>query len=242
MAVTSALGTYTGDNSLIPTFPSRTGAYGEAYVAPVTNKEFFSADEGSYLTFLSPTSQTGITGQINTSLTLTTPTILIFNGTTKRLYPQFLALTITTASTTGTTGGFTLTPYIDAMTSSTYTSGGTPLTISNSTPSAAAVSTSGLTAYAGAITSLTNTSAAISLGDYCFRYTSPDIIGDQCEIVFGAGNSNGGARTKPATLCDISRTGSPLCIPPGYGLKIFQWRAAQDGAPVFQVRMGAILR
>lgn len=242
MAITSALGNYNGDNSLVPIFPSRTGSYGEAYVNSVTNKEFFSADEGSYLTFLSPTSQSGITGQINTSLTLTTPTILIYNGTSKRLYPQFLAITITTASTTGTTGGFTLTPFLDVMTSSTYTSGGTALTISNSTPSSAAVSTTGLTAYAGAITSLTNTAAAINLGDYCFRYTNPDIIGDQCEIVFGAGSSNGGARTKPATLCDFSRVGSPLCIPPNYGLKIFQWRAAQDGAPIFQVRMGAILR
>lgn len=240
MAIASALGTYNGDSSAAVT-PSRTGSYLEAYVNPVTNKEFFFADEGSYFTLITPTSQTGIIGHAApTTYDQTKPYIAIYNGTQKRMYPQYVAFSETVASVGGTTGGMTFVPSVDVGNLFTATLG-TALTVSASNP-ATAVTTTGLIAYVGASVLAAATSAVINYGDVVFRRTTIDIIGDHYEMIFGAPTSNGGASSQVATLLDSSRVVQPICVPPGYTFKLVQWRASQSTGPTFGVRMGIVLR
>lgn len=237
MAITSALGTYNGDSSAANT-PSRTGSYLEAYVAPVTNKELYTADEGSYWTFITPTSGTGIIGHAApTTFDETKPYLLIYNGTAKRLYPQFIDFNETVAGVGGT--GVTFVPCVD--TGNRYSSAGTALTIQNSNLSSSQ-SSSGLVAYCGAVVATAATSARLQYGDVVFRGTTIDIIGDHYSLIFGAPSSNGGASSKVATLIDSSRIVQPVVVNPGQSFLLHQWRASQSTGPTFQVRMGALLR
>jgi hypothetical protein len=237
MAIASALTTRSGDVAGGTTTPSRTGSYNEAYAAPLTNKEFFFADEGSYFTAITPASGTGIIGHAApTTYDTTKPYIFIYNGTQKTLYPQHLALYETVASVGGV--GLVFVPSVDNV--STVTTPGTTLTVASSNV-ANATATSGLVAQVGAIVTPANSGSSVQYGDIIFRGTI-DIIQDHYDIVFGAPSSNGGGVARPATLMDSSRIASPIAVPPGWNFKLVQWRASQSTGPTFQVRLGFVLR
>ena len=73
--------------------PDRTGSYGEAYVSLITNKELFSADEGSYFVAITPTAGTGVIGHAApTTFDEAKPLFVLYNGGSKNIYPQFLHL------------------------------------------------------------------------------------------------------------------------------------------------------
>lgn len=238
MAYQSALPTKNADSSAIAT-PTRTGAYNEAYVTPITNKEFFLADEGSYFTAITPTSGTGIIGHAApTTFDETKPYLVLYNAsTTKSLYPQFISFNETVASVGGTVMRFV--PCIDN--GNRYSSAGTALTINNNN-GASATATGITTAYVGAVVATAATAGRRNYGDIVFRGTTIDIIGDHYTIIFGAPSSNGGASSKVATLIDSSRVAPPLVVGPGQSFLLHQWATSQSTGPTFQVLMGWVER
>lgn len=238
MPYQATLPTKNADGSAIAT-PTRTGAYNEAYVTPITNKEFFSADEGSYFTAITPTSGTGIIGHAApTTFDETKPYLCLYNSSlTKNLYPQFISFNETVASVGGTVVRFV--PAIDN--GNRYSSAGTALTVTNNnglSTNATAITT----AYVGAVVATAATVARRQYGDIVFRGTTIDIIGDHYTIVFGAPSSNGGASSKVATLIDSSRVAPPIVVGPGQSFLLHQWAASQSTGPTFQVVMGWIER
>lgn len=225
------------DDNLLSGGPSRAGRYGEAYTLPVSNKELWACDEGSYFVALTPTSGTGIIGHAApTTFDETKPYIVLYNGGQNRIYPQFLELNETVAGVGGTGVSFT----ICTDTGNRYSSAGTALTVNNTNHDS--INASGVTGYCGAVIATAATATRRNHGDIVFRGTTIDIIGDTYTIVFGAPSSNGGASSKVATLVDASRVAAPVCIGPGQSFLVHQWRASQSTGPTFQVRLGFIER
>lgn len=216
--------------------PSRTGSYGEGYSSPITGKELFTADEGSYFMALTPTPGTGIIGTVNiAAITDISPTAVFYNGsTTKRIYPQFLNLHETVVSTSGARVQFTF--YLDNI--NRWTSGGTALT--NGSTKSGAADTSGLAAHVGAVVSPAQ-NAKVLIDHVVFRGTI-DVVEDQYEFVFGS--QGGGMVTGPqaTTVQHFSATLPPVCILPGHSLVMHQWAASQANAPTYEYRFGYIAR
>lgn len=235
MATARALPTATDDSTATAT-PSRTGRYGEAYVSPITGKELFSADEGSYVMALTPTPGTGVIGTINiAAITDVSPTMVMFNGhATKRCYPQFLNLHETVVSTTG--GRMQFTFYLD--TSNRWTSGGTALT--NGGVNSAVLENSGVVVHVGAIVSPA-ASAKVLVAHVVCRGTI-DVVEDQVEFVFGGLGGGNAAGSRVATVSDFSKTLPPICIAPGHSLVMHQWAASQANAPTYEYQLGFISR
>lgn len=234
MAVAQSLPASNADGSTI--VPNRTGKYAEAYVLPISGKEFFSADEGTYFMACTPTPGTGIIGTINiAAITDISPTMVIYNGdSTKRLYPQFLNLYETVVSTTGARVQFTF--YTDAI--NRYTSGGTALTICNTNSGTA--TTTAITARVGAIVSPAASNKQL-IDHVVFRGTI-DVVEDCYEFVFGGMGGGNSTNARAATVQDFSRTMPPVCIMPGHSLVMHQWAASQANAPTYEYRLGFILR
>jgi hypothetical protein len=238
MPIARALPTATADG-LASATPSRTGTYGEAYVLPISNKEFAACDEGSYFIALTPTPGTGIIGTVNiAAITAASPTMVIYNGHgSKYLYPQFLNLHETVVSTTGARSQFTF--YTDAI--NRYTSSGTALTISN-TNSGSANSASLVVAQVGTAMVATAASGAQRLIAHVVFRGTIDVAEDQLEFVFGGlGGGNAGS-SRAATVTDFSKTLPPVALAPGHSLVMHQWAGSQANAPTFEYQFGFILR
>lgn len=225
-----------GDNFLAG-LPSRAGRYGEAYASLVTNKELFSADEGSHFVAISPTSGTGVIGHAApTTFDETKPYVLLYNGGSNRIYPQMLQLTETVAGIGGT--GVRFVVAVDQ--GNRYASAGTAATVSNTNMDS--VVASGASVYQGAVVAAAASASRRNLGTYHFRATTIDIIGDHYTLVFGAPSSNGGASSQVATLMDSSRILPPVVVGPGQSLLIHQWRASQSTGPTFEMVFSYIER
>ena len=104
--------------------PSRAGRYSDAYTQPISAKELFAADEGSYFVAVNPTAGTGIVGPVSTTLDEAKALLTVYNGGQNRIYPQRMQLWVTTIGTTGTRQNYTVT--LDD--GNRYSSGGTALT------------------------------------------------------------------------------------------------------------------
>jgi len=83
--------------------------YGDRYHVPVGTGRQNLADEGSYFSAITPTPGTGIVDGVVTTFVETTPSVVIYNGSSKRLFLDFLRLTITVAPVGGTRVRFTTT-------------------------------------------------------------------------------------------------------------------------------------
>lgn len=234
MAINRALPTGTSDGQTSAT-PTRTGTYGEAYVNPITGKELFTADEGSYYMALTPTPGTGIIGTVSiAAITDVSPTMVLFNGSTKRCYPQLLNLHETVVSTSGSRVQFTF--YTDVI--NRWTSAGTALTEGN--VNSGVTGASGVAIHVGAVVSPA-ASAKVLVDHVVFRGTI-DVVEDQYEFIFGSqgGGLNTGSRV--ATVSDFSKSLPPICILPGHSLVMHQWAASQANAPTYEYRFGYIVR
>lgn len=217
--------------------PSRAGRYSDAYVMPITSKEWVSADEGSYFMAISPTPGTGLLGHAApTTFDETKPYLYVYNGSQSRLYPQFLGLHDSAASTGGARVQFT----VALDTGNRYSSGGTALTINN-TNMDSAVNSSGVAAYAGAVVATAATATRRVVDHIIFRGTI-DIVEDIYTIVWGTPDGAGQAGSRAATVEDLARVGPPLVVGPGQSLLVHQWAGAQSAGPTFQVRFGFVLR
>ncbi len=235
MPYASTRPTKNADSSTVGT-PDRAGSYGEAYVAPVSNKELFSADEGSYFVAITPTAGTGVIGHAApTTFDEAKPLFVFYNGGTKNIYPQFLHLHETVASVGGARVQLTFT--MDD--GNRRSSAGTALVSANTHSGSA--NTSGLIAYMGAVVGTAATAARRLLGNVVFRGTI-DIIEDDYLIVWGDPGGLGGSSSRAATVAEASRVVAPMVIAPGDSLCITQWAAAQSTGPTFEAIFGYIER
>ena len=210
--------------------------YGDAHTLPLGLGRHNLADEGSYFTAITPTPGTGIVDGVVTTFVETTPSILIYNGTSnKRLFLDFIRLTVTVAPVGGTRVRFTST--IDD--GNRYTSGGTALTINNVNMDSA-VSSSGVSIYKGAITATAASGSRRVIADTIYRWGTIGIVGDVYEQVFGEPST--GTITPVATVSTFSKGLPPVVLGPGDSFVQVQWEASQSTAPTTAVEMGFWLR
>lgn len=237
MAINTVLPS-SGISELSPsTVPGRTDGYLESFVVSPTNKEFFSATEGSHYIAITPTPGTGIIGHAApTTFDETKPYLLLYNGHPSRyLYPQFLHLHSTVASIGGARVQFTIATDVGVR----RTSAGTALTVSRTNTNTVADGTT--VGYIGAIVASAATASREIKANVVFRGTI-DIIEDDYQIVWGAPDGVGGSSSRVATVAEVSRVVPPLAIGPGYSLLIHQWAAAQSTGPTFEAYFSYILR
>lgn len=222
------------DGSVSPA--NRTDGYGDQFILPVSGKDIGGAFEGSYYVAQSPTPGTGIIGHAApTTFDETKPYLLVYNGSTQRLYPQFLRLHDTVVSVGGARVQFTVTRDVGNL----FTSGGTAATVSN-TNSESQGNASGVVITQGAVVCAAATSQRALLGNYCLRGTI-DVVEDTYTLVFGAtdGFVSG---SRAATVEDLAQALPPVCIGPGKCLKVHQWAGSQSTGPTFEMVFGFILR
>lgn len=236
MAYQAVLPTKNADGSAIVT-PSRTGSYNEAYTLPLSNKELWSADEGSYFTAITPTPGTGIIGHAApTTFDEAKPYLVAYNGhPSKTLYPQFLRLHETVASTGAARVQFTITTDVGNRRSSA----GTQLTVAS--VNTAVTNESSTIAYVGAVVGTAATSARRIIGNVVFRGTI-DIVEDMYQIVWGAPDGVGNTSSRVTTVAEFSRVMPPLAIGPGSSLCVTQWAGSQSVGPTYEVTFAYILR
>jgi len=235
MAIARDLPSLSADGSSVVT-PSRTGSYGEAYANVLTNKELFSADEGSYYTAISATPGTGVIGHAApTTFDETKPYLTVFNGGSKRIYPQFLRLYETVASV----GGAIVQVTICTDVGNRRSSAGTAMTVSKARLGASASSSA--TVFQGAVIASAATGSRVIHDHIVFRGTI-DIIQDCYEIVFGGLGGGTSTGSRVATVMDASRTAAPLVLEPGNTLLIHQWVSAQSTGPTWIATLGYIER
>lgn len=216
--------------------PSRAGRYSESYVLPLSNKEWVSADEGSYFTGITPTPGTGIIGHAApTTFDETKPYLLLYNGGQNRIYPQYLRLHDTVVSVGGSRVQFTVA--IDQ--GNRYSSGGTALTKNNVNMDS--VITTGATINVGAVIASAASASRRVIDHVVYRGTI-DVVEDVYELVFGSADGSGASGSRVATVQDMAKLLPPVVIGPGQSLLVHQWAASQSTGPTFQVSFGYIER
>ena len=215
--------------------PGRHTNYGDVFIVAVGTGHGNLADEGSYFTFMTPTPGTGIIDGVVTTLVETTPNILIYNGSNKRLVLDYLRLQVTVAPVGGTRVQFTTT--IDD--GNRYTSGGTAMTVNNVNMDSA-VASAGVSAYKGAITATAASASRRYHAHTIFRWGTIGIVGDVYELFFGTPGT--ATITPAATVATFSANVPPLVIGPGDSFVMVQWEASQSTAPTTSVAGGFWLR
>ena len=240
MSYARARGNPNADSSTVAS-PTRTGRYSEAYTSPVTNKEFFAADEGSMFVAVNPTAGTGILGHAApTTFDETKPYLNIYNGNAaggNNIYIQRILLVDTVVSVGDTRTQFNFT--IDNI--NRYTSGGTALTINNTNKSAG--NTTGASIFAGATIAPAAGSSRRLLGNYVIKGANIDVVWDTIEFVFGStGGSTTSAVAPSTTATYFTRYMPALAIGPGHSLLMYQWAASQSTGPTYEVVVDYIER
>ena len=214
----------------------RASAYGDVFTVQIGRAAHNAADEGTYFTFNTPTPGTGIVDGVVTTYVRTTPSVVIYNGSQRRLVMDFIRFQTTVAPVGGTRVQFTT--EVDNI--NRYTSGGTALTINNVNTDAAN-SALGVTGYKGVLVAPANSASSRLHAHTIFRWGTIGIIGDVYELVFGADlpmNTN----TPVATVSTFSKGVAPLVVGPGGSFVLTQWEAAQSTAPTHEVHGGFFLR
>lgn len=223
-------------NNLTGGGPGRASTYGDAYSLNVSSKEWVAADEGSYFIARTPTPGTGIIGHAApTTFDETKPYILLYNGGSKRIYPQYIRLHETVASVGGARVQFTI--VVDS--GNRYSSAGTALSIVN--PNMDSNAGSGASGYVGAVVA-TAASGSRRVVDHIVYRGTIDIIEDVYEMVFAASDGSGMGGSRAATVQDMARLAPPVVIGPNQSLLIHQWAGSQSTGPTFQVSFGYIER
>ena len=201
--------------------PTRSGRYGEAYMLPVSNKEWVAADEGSYFVAVNPTAGTGIVGPVSTTFDEAKAALTVYNGGTNRIYPQLLQLYVTVVGTTGTRCDFT--HVIDD--GNRYSSGGTALTKAN--VNMGSLNASGATITFGALVTTAASSTRRLLGNHQLREAAIEIVGDLYEFNYGSGHGSGTlSGSRVATVADFQRSLPPVVIDPGDTYVLHFWRTS----------------
>lgn len=238
MAIAQALPTATPDGAAVTT-PTRTGAYGEAYNAAVTNKEMYAALEGSQFVAVNPTAGTGILGHAApTTFDETKANLLIYNGhATKSIMLQSIKLVETVVSV----GGTRMQMNFSTDTGNLFSSGGTALTKSNVNKNSTITSSAIITA--GAVVCSAATGTRTLLGNHVVRGANIDVVWDTYEFIFGAvGGSTGGFAQGTTTAQFFTTHLHPVIIGPGQMFKMVIWAASMSTGPTFEYLVNYIER
>jgi hypothetical protein len=240
MSIARGLPTANADSSAV-TSPTRTGRYGEAYTAPLTNKEMFFADEGSHFVAINPTAGTGILGHAApTTFDETKANILIYNGNSAggpRIYLQSIKLVETVVSV----GDTRVQANFSTDVGNLFSSGGTALTKNN--VNADSNNASGAIITAGAVVLSAATASRRLLGNHVLRGANIDVVWDTYEFIFGAvGGSSGNMVTQTTTAAWITQHLHPIVIGPGQMFKMVLWAASESTGPTFEYLVNYVER
>lgn len=242
MAIQSAVPSRQADSTAVQS-PNRAGFDLSAYVAPLTNKEFFLADEGSYYVGTNATVGTGIAGHAAPVVADGSTKMLlhIFNGNAaggKWIYPQYLKLRWTAIGANGTSTFFVA--YIDQKGSTAVTSGGTESTPVNTNSGSS--NASGGTLTFGAVA--TTFASARKVGAFQSRSVI-QVAEDTQLITFGQPSQfplTGGVTNGGTAICSLSNSYAPIAIAPGGNFGIAQITVAQSAASSFDYEFGFVER
>lgn len=234
----------TGDGAT----PLRLGEHGELMTLPGMPWRQSLADEGSYYLLTDATLDVATTisghaapvlADIDATMTKALVWLANIDGSTstKRIYIDFVEITVKTAGANGTSSLWAAA--IDLSTR--YTSGGTALTISSPTAGVTPTLTSAsLTALGGAVVVPVETASHRRLGHGVIRpviEVAADVLTFQCAEPFAAGRQVA-APTGRATTIPLG----PVVLPPGYAFMIGLAGVAQDTAGVYGIRAGVWYR
>lgn len=184
MAIAKARPTANSDGSAVVT-PSRAGSYLEGYTIPVYPPRYAVADEGSYFYASNAADDTQITGHVAPAIsdTDTKPILHLFNGGSKDIYLDFIAIYTVVANASATRVFFDA--YTDQKGTTCKTSGGTVATLVNNTRSSSSTST-GAVLTAGAVVA-----APVSSRKVLHAMVRPIIGIALDQYTFGFGNGAG---------------------------------------------------
>lgn len=234
MAIARNKPTRNPDGSAV-VLPSRTGAYGEAYVQSVAPPRFSLADEGSYFIAQNPTYGTALTAHAAPAIadTDTKPVIHLFNAGPTALWLDFIWLQGTIANASATSVGFAA--YVDAKGSTARTSGGTAITPVN--VNAGSSTATAVTMYAGAVIAAPTSSRRV------MQRTIRPYIGvalDQYTFSFGNGiNSLNTPILLASGVANIHTACGPLVVPAGGNLMFCQISpSGASTAATFELEIG----
>ena len=242
MAIQSAVPNRQGDSTAVQA-PNRAGFDLSAYVAPLTNKEFFLADEGSYFVGTNAVVGTGIAGHAAPVVADGSTKMLlhIFNGNAaggKWIYPQYLKLRWTAIGANGTSTFFVA--YIDQKGATAKTSGG-DVSVPVNTNSASSLASGGILSFGAVVTSFTS---ARKVGAFQSRSVI-QVAEDTQLITFGQPGQfplTGGVTNGGTAICSLSNAYAPVAIAPGGNFGIAQITVAQTAASSFDYEFGFVER
>ena len=221
------------------TYPSRTGAYLEAYTIPLGAGDYAFADEGSCYVCTNPTTASGIAGHAAPVVadTDTKALLHLYNGGTKTIQPHFLELEVTAVGTNGTITYAVC--YIDNKGSTALVSGGTTITPVNVRSDISTVSSAIIT-FGACVTAMTSSR---KVGQQICREVIP-VVQDTMVLRFGSPNMSahfGMTSAGTATSHGIIHF-SPVVIGPGGNLNISLIRPSQSAAASYQFTFGYVER
>ena len=223
MAIARTRPTRTADGTSVVT-PSRTGAYGEAYVQGVAPERWTLADEGSYFVAQNATFGTALTAHAAPAIadTDTKPFIHLYNAGPTTVWLDYLWMTNVIANASATAVGFAV--YVDAKGATARSSGGTaitPVNVNGSSSVATAV-----TMYAGAVVAAPTSSRrtmqrivrayiGVALDQYTFSFGG-GLQGINTPILLASGVANTYTAAAPVScgpggnimICQISPSGA----------------------------------
>jgi hypothetical protein len=221
--------------------PLRTDRYGGAITTPLHSKVYALADEGNYFLATNPTMGTGIAGiAASTSYDATESLLHLRNvSTTKRLYLDFIELSVTAAGSSGTTTGFTLSADRGA---SRVGTGGSSITPKN--VNMASSETADCTLQFGAVASGAASADVRLLGNFLVRSVIK-VVGDKYRFTFGdSGAAWGlaGAAMEGTTIAAITIPCPPVVLGENDQFLLSDWGASQSGASSYEFRIGFWMR
>jgi hypothetical protein len=238
MAIQRALPTRSVDNAAV-TYPSRTGAYGEAYTLPLGGGNLMFGDEGSFFTAVNATVGTGIAGHAAPVVadTDTKSLLHVFNGGAKNIVPVFLQMAFSAIGAGGTISYNVA--YLDAAGVTAKSSGGTVITPANVNSGVA--STTGAIVTFGAVVTAPTSSRKVWAAQ-C-REVIP-VVNDVITVFFGPDGgvmqtANIPSGTATASLVQYA---PPIVIAPGGNLMFVRTRASQSGADSYTFTFGYLER
>jgi len=126
--------------------------------------------------------------------------------------------------------------WLDTVGAAAWTSGGTAFTPAAVNPAASGGRGSVLKLYFGAITAPATSGAGVMVGRRFVSNIIP-VVGDEWMFTFGDYAMTSGLLLG-AAVRKVTVPFGPICIPPGYSLKLGMWGASNAAAPSFEFELG----
>lgn len=218
--------------------PLRSSKRGELGVQAFGKSRVALADEGSYFVATNPTPGTAIAGIAATGAFSDAESLLFLRnantpGTNKRIYLDYLRLSVTVAGTNGTDVRFV--SKLDKGTSR-YTSGGSAITPVN--VNIDSTDTSGATLYFGALVTAAASSDARLVGNGLIRNVIT-VVGDEYVFDFGGATAAPPAHAIAGTaIARVTIPHAPVVIGPEQMFVLSLHAASQTVASQYEFELG----